>query len=270
MPELPEVETTLRGIAPHTNQQTIKAIIVRQPRLRWLVDPNIQCLVNSTITHCERRAKYIIMHTHKGAIIWHLGMSGSMKILPRHLPAEKHDHIDIIYHNNTLLRYTDPRRFGACLYVKTNPLQHKLLQNLGPEPLSDDFHIDYLYPICQQKSIAIKQIIMDSHIVTGVGNIYACEALFHSGIHPARKANNIAKKRLSELIRQIKNILQLAIKQGGTTLKDFTQSDGKPGYFKQHLHVYGRHNATCYQCKHPIKIIKQAQRSTFYCSYCQH
>ncbi len=270
MPELPEVETTLRGIEPHVTQQVIKQIIVRQAQLRWLIDPAIQTLVNSTILHCKRRAKYIIMQTDNGAIIWHLGMSGSMRILPHDSPAEKHDHVDIIYKNNMLLRYTDPRRFGACLFVKSNPLEHKLLANLGPEPLSDAFNIDYFYQLSRDKNTSIKQFIMDGHVVCGVGNIYACEALFKSGIHPTRKAGNISKKRMTILISSIKTILQLAIQQGGTTLKDFIQSDGKPGYFKQHLNVYGRNAETCFQCSKPIKTIKQAQRTTFYCGYCQH
>lgn len=269
MPELPEVETTLRGIEPHLTQQTISQVIVRQPQLRWLIDPAIQQLKNATILSCERRAKYIIMHTDKGALIWHLGMSGSMRILQLGAKIEKHDHVDLLCKNKTLLRYTDPRRFGACIYTQTNPLSHKLLLNLGPEPLSAEFNADYLFDLSRTKQTSIKQFIMDSHAVCGVGNIYACESLFKSGIHPKRKANNISKSRYSILVDAIKNILQKAIQQGGTTLKDFTQSDGKPGYFKQQLNVYGRKDEKCFNCDKPLKTIKQAQRTTFYCVHCQ-
>lgn len=270
MPELPEVETTLRGISPHIAQQTITKIIVRQPSLRWPVDPNTTTLQGAQITQLIRRAKYIIMGTNKGSLIWHLGMSGSMRILLQDSPAEKHDHIDVILNNGCILRYNDPRRFGACIFTTSDPLQHKLLSKLGPEPLHDDFNGDYLYAISRGKNTAIKSFIMDSHIVCGVGNIYACESLFHSQIHPTRKAGKIAKQRYINLANQIKDILSRSIQQGGTTLKDFTQSDGKPGYFKQQLSVYGRKGLACPVCQQAIKNIKQAQRSTFFCSECQH
>jgi len=270
MPELPEVETTLRGITPHITDQTIAQVIVRQPQLRWLIEPTISHLEGAQITHCERRAKYILMHTTQGALIWHLGMSGSMRILKKGAPTEKHDHVDILFENNVLLRYTDPRRFGACIYTQNSPLEHKLLSQLGPEPLSEDFNTNYLFELSRDKNTSIKQFIMDSHVVCGVGNIYACESLFSSGIHPKRKAGNISKKRLNILVKTIKAILEKAISQGGTTLKDFIQSNGKPGYFKQHLNVYGRKNETCFECHKTIKVCKQAQRSTFYCGHCQH
>lgn len=270
MPELPEVETTLRGIEPHIINQHIKQIIVRQPRLRWPIEPSIQQLIGSTIIACERRAKYIIIQTSNGALIWHLGMSGSMRILQEGAAIEKHDHVDILCNNKILLRYTDPRRFGACIHVDSDPFQHKLLTLLGPEPLSDQFNTDYIFQLSRAKNISIKQFIMDSHVVCGVGNIYACEALFKSGIHPLRKAGNISAKRYSKLVSVIKETLEHAIAQGGTTLKDFVNSDGKPGYFKQHLNVYGRKNKPCFNCAKTIKTIKQAQRSTFYCAHCQH
>jgi len=269
MPELPEVETTLRGIEPHILAQTIAKIIVRQPRLRWPIDPNITDLQGTEIIKCERRAKYIIMHTTDGYLIWHLGMSGSMRILREGAPVEKHDHVDVIFDNDVLLRYTDPRRFGACIYTLENPFEHKLLSHLGPEPLSNDFNGDYLFKKSRHKNISIKQFIMDGHIVVGVGNIYACESLFSSQIHPTRKAGSLSKKRLFVLTKCIKEILHNSITQGGTTLKDFTQSDGKPGYFKQHLNVYGHKDDPCPICKKPLKITKQAQRSTFYCGHCQ-
>lgn len=270
MPELPEVETTLRGVSTHINQQVISQVIVRQPQLRWLIEPTIQALVGATIVACERRAKYILMNTSNGSVIWHLGMSGSMRILQKGAPIEKHDHVDIIFDNNVMLRYTDPRRFGACIYVSSNPLKHKLLRDLGPEPFDDDFNASYLFALSRDKNTSIKQFIMDGHVVCGVGNIYACEALFKSTIHPTRKAGNISLKRYMVLVSAIKDILQKAIEQGGTTLKDFIQSDGKPGYFKQHLNVYGRKEKPCFICQKTIKTIKQAQRSTFYCGHCQH
>ncbi len=269
MPELPEVETTLRGIEPHILLHTIVKVVVRQPRLRWPIDPNIINLQGATIIKCERRAKYIIMQTSHGYLIWHLGMSGSMRILDKSTAVEKHDHVDIVLSNDLLLRYTDPRRFGACIYTQEDPLTHKLLSSLGPEPLSNAFNGDYLFNKSRHKNTTIKQFIMDGHIVVGVGNIYACESLFSSKIHPARKAGSISKKRLFNLTQHIKDVLLHSITQGGTTLKDFTQSDGKPGYFKQHLNVYGRKDELCFTCEKPIKITKQAQRSTYYCGHCQ-
>lgn len=269
MPELPEVETTLQGIKPYLLHQTIQNIIIRQASLRWPVDPTIQNLQQAQILDLKRRAKYILIYTSKGHMIWHLGMSGSMRILEQQDTPQKHDHIDIVLSTGQLLRYTDPRRFGACIYTLSNPYQHKLLTKLGPEPLSEAFNIDYLWPIAQQKSLTIKQFIMDSQVVVGVGNIYACEALFASGIDPTLKSKRITKKRLQLMLESIKAILQTAIKQGGTTLKDFTQSDGKPGYFKQQLKVYGRKSERCIQCKTTIKSIKQSQRTTFYCPSCQ-
>lgn len=270
MPELPEVETTLRGIEPHLIHQRIQQITVRQASLRWPVDPAIKNLQQADILSLQRRAKYIVMTTSKGHLIWHLGMSGSMRIVATKTVAQKHDHIDLVLTSGKRLRYTDPRRFGACIYTLSDPLEHKLLTTLGPEPLSPAFNIDYLWSIAKQKSITIKQLIMDSHVVVGVGNIYACEALFMSGINPTIKCNRVTKKRLQTMLDSIKTILSAAILQGGTTLKDFTQSDGKPGYFKQQLKVYGRKDEACTQCNSTIKTIKQSQRSTFFCPVCQH
>lgn len=269
MPELPEVETILRGIAPHITGQIITKVIVRQPQLRWLIEASIKQLNGATITHCERRAKYLLMHTTQGALIWHLGMSGSMRILKKGAKIEKHDHVDIVCDNDVLLRYTDPRRFGACIYTAAPPSEHKLLNLLGPEPLGDKFDSDYLFRLSRNKNTCIKQFIMDSRVVSGIGNIYACECLFASGIHPSRKAGKISKKRIEQLVAHIKIILQKAIDQGGTSLKDFIQSDGKPGYFKQHLNVYGRKDKKCFTCRNILKVIKQSQRSTFYCGQCQ-
>jgi len=263
MPELPEVETTCRGIAPHIEGQQVNTVIVRHPTLRWPVSPEVKNLLPGlTITKVKRRAKYLLLETDSGTLIIHLGMSGSLRIVDPHTPAEKHEHIDIIFNNNRCLRYKDPRRFGCFLWTDLPIQQH--------EPLSDSFDIDYFYHQAQRRKVPIKTFIMDGKVVVGVGNIYACEALFSSGIHPQRVANNISKKRLHTLLKNIKLILAQAIQQGGTTLKDFVNSEGKPGYFQQTLNVYGRKNLPCTACQSHIKQVTIAQRSSFYCPTCQH
>lgn len=268
MPELPEVETTLRGLEPHLVGQTISRIQIRQPRLRWPVPDDIHGLQGGTISSLQRRAKYLLMYSDQGNMIWHLGMSGSMRVLPDTAPAAKHEHIQIDFDNGCSLRYIDPRRFGALLYCDTDPLQHKLIRKLGPEPLCDDFNSEYLLQRCRQRSVAIKNIIMDGHIVVGVGNIYACESLFLSGINPKTKASRISARRMESLVNSIKTVLGQAIQQGGTTLQDFAQTDGRPGYFSQSLRVYGN-KADCPICSGPVSRITQGQRSTFYCKNCQ-
>lgn len=269
MPELPEVETTLRGIEPYLLGHVIRKIIVSEPRLRWPVAPEITQLEGAKILKLQRRAKYLLMFTDKGHMIWHLGMSGSMRILAQHLPQKVHEHVILQLDDKNSLRFRDPRRFGALLLTQHDPMQHKLLAQLGPEPLSDDFNVDYLLEKCRNRKTAIKNLIMDSHVVVGVGNIYACESLFSSGINPKTIAMRISRARIQRLVAAIKRILQQAISQGGTTLQDFTQADGKPGYFAQQLQVYGLENQKCQQCAQPIKRITQGQRSTFYCSRCQ-
>ena len=268
MPELPEVETTLRGLEPHLLGRRISQIQIRQPRLRWPVPTEILSLQGSTIQSLQRRAKYLLMYTDQGNMIWHLGMSGSMRILPSTEPSTRHEHIKITLDNGASLRYIDPRRFGALLFSDDDPLQHKLIHSLGPEPLSDDFNSDYLIESCKQRSSAIKNVIMDGHTVVGIGNIYACESLFLSAINPKTKACRISARRLQALVQAIKTILQQAIQQGGTTLQDFAQTDGRPGYFSQSLNVYGN-KADCPVCARPVTRITQGQRSTFYCKNCQ-
>lgn len=271
MPELPEVETTRRGIAPHIEGQHVSQVVVRQGKLRWPVSPEISTLLPGLrINQVKRRAKYLLIETDKGTLIIHLGMSGSLRVIDASIEPEKHEHIDIIFSNNKCLRYKDPRRFGSLLWSSSAIEGHKLIQHLGPEPLSELFNIDDLYPKAKRKKTPIKSLIMDGHVVVGVGNIYASEALFQSGIHPKRAANNISKTRLINLISAIKNILAQAIEQGGTTLKDFVNSDGNPGYFQQTLNVYGQKGKPCPCCRTPIKQIVIAQRSTFYCPHCQH
>jgi formamidopyrimidine-DNA glycosylase len=268
MPELPEVETTMRGIEPHVCGQTIERFIVRHHQLRWPVPPETTDMVGRLIQTVSRRGKYILMRLDQGSLIWHLGMSGSMAIQPINTPPQKHEHIEIQLTSGQSLKYRDPRRFGALLYYKDNPLHHRLLRDLGPEPLSDGFDVDHLKSKCLNKSSSIKSVIMDSHNVTGVGNIYACESLFSAGINPFRKAGSISNKRLDKLVGAIKAILSAAILQGGTTLQDFTQVDGKPGYFAQSLSVYGMKGA-CTICHTNIKKMAQNQRSSYFCPKCQ-
>lgn len=275
MPELPEVETTKNGIAPYLLKNIFKKIIVRQEQLRWKIPKKLhQTLKAHKILSIERRAKYILINTtNNGSLLIHLGMSGSLQILtPEKItPAQKHDHVDFILTNNHIMRYTDPRRFGAILWIDSNnPLEHKLLNHLGPEPLSKSFSSNYLLKKINHKKTSIKQAIMDSKIVVGVGNIYANEALFLSQIRPDRLAKSLSIEEAKLLTKNIKNILKKAIKQGGTTLKDFKNSNGKPGYFKQELLVYGRKNLACLICKSILIEIRQNNRSSIFCKKCQH
>lgn len=269
MPELPEVETSRRGIEPYILNKKVSDVIIRQKQLRWPVPATLKTqLVKQIIQQVERRGKYILLRTQAGTVIIHLGMSGSLRILDKNIAAEKHDHVDIVF-SKKVLRLRDPRRFGSVLWTKLDPLKHKLLINLGPEPLSDEFTAEYLFSTSRKRKVAIKTFLMNSHIVVGVGNIYANESLFSSGINPKRTANKISLARYERLVSTIKDILSRSIKQGGTTLRDFTQQDGTPGYFQQTLLVYGRSGEACPQCGNTIKQITQTQRSSFYCTHCQ-
>ena len=269
MPELPEVETCRRGITPYLLNQRVESIIIRQPKLRWPIPKTIQNMCGQIINHISRRGKYLLFNTNTGSAILHLGMSGRLHLLKQKIEAKKHDHVDICMENGACLRFCDPRRFGALLWTETEPQQHPLLVKLGPEPLSNNFNTDYLYTKAQKSKRPIKLLIMDSQIVVGVGNIYANEALFQAGIHPRRMSQRIAKRRIKVLVSAIKAVLKKAIKAGGTTLRDFHASDGKPGYFQQKLQIYGRAQQSCIICHTTIKIIRLGQRSTFYCSNCQ-
>ena len=269
MPELPEVETTCRGIAPYTEGQVVTKVVVRQPKLRWPVPDNLQELVGQTVRQVSRRAKYVLLEAESGTVMLHLGMSGSLRVVEADLAPEKHDHVDLVLASGKAIRLHDPRRFGAVLWTQQAIEQHKLIQHLGPEPLTETFNADYLYNCAQKRSIAVKQFIMDAQVVVGVGNIYASESLFMAGISPKRAANKVSKARYVQLTDCIKQVLARSIAQGGTTLRDFVQAEGKPGYFQQQLNVYGRTNEPCRLCAAPIKQIKQGQRSTFYCSNCQ-
>ncbi len=270
MPELPEVETTLRGIMPFITGQKISNVIVRDRRLRWPIPRQIaKSLLGDTIICVQRRAKYLLLKTNSGTLIIHLGMSGNLRILPTSEPAIKHDHFEIIFENNHCLRFHDPRRFGCVLWTKMDPMKHKLLNALGIEPLGSQLTGEFLYKRSRKRKIAIKPFLMNSKVVVGVGNIYASEALFLAGINPLRSVSRMSLNKYTLLAEKIKHVLNSAIEQGGTTLRDFVSSEGKPGYFQQKLNVYGRQGEECVICKKHIKQIRQGQRSTFYCPKCQ-
>ncbi|MGV6827586.1 MAG: bifunctional DNA-formamidopyrimidine glycosylase/DNA-(apurinic or apyrimidinic site) lyase [bacterium] len=270
MPELPEVETTRRGIAPHIEQHQVTKVVVRERRLRWPIPTTLgRTLAGQALQSLDRRAKYLLFRMDTGTLLIHLGMSGSLRIVSPDQTAEKHDHVDIHWSDGTVLRFTDPRRFGAVLWLGKNAEQHALLEKLGPEPLAEDFTADWLYKRSRGRRVAIKQFIMDQHTVTGVGNIYANESLFMAGIHPTRQAGRISLTRYQQLQQAIQQVLSAAIEQGGTTLRDFVGGDGKPGYFKQQLHVYGREGEACTSCGKPLHSIRISNRATVYCSQCQ-
>ena len=270
MPELPEVETTLRGLEPHLTGQRIADAVIRQPHLRWEIPRDCRYILrNQTIRALQRRAKYLLVECDSGMLILHLGMSGSLRILPADVPPKVHEHFDLVLENGTLMRLRDPRRFGAVLWHAGDPAQHPLLAKLGPEPLEQSFDADHLYHATRTRSIAIKLAIMDSHVVVGVGNIYANEALFRAGIRPQLAANKLSKPRSARLVQTLREVLTEAIALGGSTLRDFVGTDGNTGYFQQHYFVYGRGGEPCRVCATPIKHIQQGQRSSFYCPQCQ-
>jgi formamidopyrimidine-DNA glycosylase len=269
MPELPEVETTCRGIAPHITGKRVSRVIVRNPNLRWPVSRRLgKELTGQTINSVSRRAKYLLLHTAAGTVILHLGMSGSLRLVETAAPVSKHDHVDIVF-NRLVLRLTDPRRFGSLHWTRRPPEQHWLISTLGYEPLGDDFTGDYLYRCSRDRKVAIKQFIMNSHIVVGIGNIYASEALYMAGIHPQRAAGKVSRKKYQLLAEVIREVLNDSIAQGGTSLRDFVNGHGQPGYFKLHLNVYGKSGEPCTSCGGAIREIRQGQRSTFYCPSCQ-
>lgn len=270
MPELPEVETSRRGIAPHILGKTFKDVVVRQPQLRWPVPVELADRVRgSSLDHLDRRGKYLLLATANGTAILHLGMSGNLRICSADQPVLKHDHVDFLFTDGTLMRFNDQRRFGAVLWTNQPAEQHPLLAELGPEPLSNAFNARYLLERCRNRRTPIKSLIMDSHIVVGVGNIYASESLFMAGLHPNRPASTLDLICCEQLCAAIKAVLQWAIDQGGTTLRDFVNAQGKPGYFQQSLSVYGRAGLACLKCAEPIQQLKIGQRASYFCQTCQ-
>lgn len=270
MPELPEVETTLNGIRPYLEGLKIARLEVRQRKLRWSIPENLEHEVEGAdVVALQRRGKYILVHLVRGGLLIHLGMSGSMRVLLNNELPGKHDHFDIINQCGQIIRYRDPRKFGCLLHTSKDLLQHPRLIDLGVEPLSDDFTAPNLYRLSRKRLTPIKSFIMDGKIVVGVGNIYASEALFLAGIHPMRQCGKLSLVRYRKLVDAVRYILVRAIRQGGTTLQDFTGADGAPGYFEQSLSVYQREGDRCIKCAAGIKRRVIAQRSAFYCPKCQ-
>jgi formamidopyrimidine-DNA glycosylase len=274
VPELPEVETTRRGIAPYLIGRRVLGVTLRRPDLRWPIPAAIsELLPGQRIDAVERRAKYLLLHTEIGSALLHLGMSGVLRVLPPDAPVGKHDHVDITLERTAtqadrILRFTDPRRFG-CLLWQAPGETHPLLANLGPEPLTDAFDGDLLWHLSRGRTAAVKLFLMDNAVVVGVGNIYASEALFAAGIDPRRAAGSVSRVRYARLAAEVKRILAWAIERGGTTLRDFLNPDGAPGYFFRELNVYGRAGEPCHVCGTAIRQVVLGQRSTFWCPHCQ-
>jgi formamidopyrimidine-DNA glycosylase len=269
LPELPEVETTRRGIAPHILGRRLDRLCVREKRLRWPIPDTLPGLLQGQrVGALSRRGKYLLMQLERGHLLIHLGMSGSLRILAADQPPAKHDHFDLVF-GRRCLRFHDPRRFGALIWTTDQPEQHPLLARLGPEPLSDAFDGDHLYRLAAGRRTPVKQFIMDGKVVVGVGNIYASESLYRCGIHPQRPCGRISRARYERLAEAVKAVLALAIEQGGTTLRDFVNGEGKPGYFAQQLQVYGRTGAPCPGCGNPVSQRTIGQRSSYYCARCQ-
>lgn len=272
MPELPEVETTRLGLLPLVGK-TVQSVTIRHPSLRWPIPSDlVTTLPNQSLNAITRRAKYLLCDfgdAKSGTLLLHLGMSGRICLLDDNYPPEKHDHFDIMFTDQSVLRLRDPRRFGAVLWINNKLSDHVLLNQLGPEPLDETFNAGYLHAALANKSLAIKNAIMDGHVVVGVGNIYASESLFRARIHPEASAKTISMKQCEALVREIKATLQDALNAGGSSLRDFFGADGNPGYFQQSYFVYARTNEPCQVCGEAIQNIRLGQRSTFFCPRCQ-
>jgi formamidopyrimidine-DNA glycosylase len=270
VPELPEVETTRRGVEPHVLGRQVTAVRVHDRRLRWPVPAALaRELPGRRIESVQRRAKYLLFRAGDRCLLVHLGMSGRLRVMPDSQPAQAHDHLDILLDSGCMLRLHDPRRFGCALWVRGDPLRHVLLRSLGPEPLGHDFSGGYLFARSRGRSAPVKCFLMDGRIVVGVGNIYASEALFRAGIHPLRAAGRITRTRYAALAAAVHEVLTAALRQGGTTLRDYVGADGSTGYFQQQLNVYDRAGLPCPRCGATIKQRVISQRSSFYCSSCQ-
>jgi len=269
MPELPEVETTRLALLPHVEGRLVTGVTLRRPDLRWPIPVEIvRLLPGQRVLGLRRRAKYLLLDLAPGSAILHLGMSGCLRVVATAHPPERHDHVDIALDSGQVIRFTDPRRFG-CLLWQPQGETHKLLQDLGPEPLSGDFSGDYLFERSRGRTTSVKTFLMDQGIVVGVGNIYAVETLFRSGIAPGRAAGRVSRERYANLAQAVKKVLRQAIKSGGTTLRDFLHPDGLPGYFKQKLLVYGRDGLPCLHCGHPLRANRLGNRATVWCGHCQ-
>ena len=271
MPELPEVETTRRGVEPHVVGQQIVALAVHEPRLRWPVAADLPARVaGARVEGAARRAKYLLFPLDTGAtLILHLGMSGSLRVLPADTPRRTHDHLDVVLGNGLALRFNDPRRFGSLHCAEGDPGLHPLLRQLGPEPLEAGFDGERLWQASRGRRVALKSLIMDSHVVVGVGNIYASEALFLAGIRPRRQARGLRRAEADRLAVAIREVLAKAVQVGGTTLRDYVGADGNPGYFRQQLFVYERAGEPCRVCGAPVRHAVLGQRSTYWCATCQ-
>lgn len=270
MPELPEVETTRRGLAPHVRGRRIRALKVYERRLRWPLPAGLAAkLAGQRILSTGRRGKYLLLNLGSGALIVHLGMSGNLRLVPAASPRVRHDHFDLVLDSGRALRFNDPRRFGSLLYVRGDPLAHRLLAHLGPEPFSRGFDAGYLWRITRGRRVAVKQLLMNSRLVVGVGNIYASEALFRARIRPQRAARSLTRPEAARLVRAVRAVLKAAIRAGGTTLRDYLRTDGSPGYFRQRLYVYERAGLPCRRCGTKVRAVSQGQRSTYYCPACQ-
>ncbi len=269
MPELPEVEVTRRGVAPHVIGRSVTAVAVYEPRLRWRVPDALSALAGSRVGALRRRAKYLVFEFGQGCLIVHLGMSGSLRVLPAGTPPGPHDRVDIVF-GDRLLRLRDPRRFGAVLWTAGPAEAHPLLAGLGVEPLSRALDASRMHAIARGRRTPIKQLLMDSRRIAGIGNIYANEALFAAGIDPRRRAGRLTRERCARLARSIKLTLRAAIRAGGSSLRDFVASDGRPGYFQMRYRVYDRAGQPCRECGTPIRRIVQGQRATYFCPRCQH
>lgn len=268
MPELPEVETTRRGLEPLLKNQIIKRIHIHRSKLRWVIPKIVKSLEQQILISITRRGKYLIFTTQKGSILIHLGMSGYLQLLPENQPLKKHDHFEMAFGNGYSLRLNDSRRFGAVLYTQ-DPKTHPLLNRLGIEPLNKNFNSKFLFKKLQNTERAIKLCIMDSSIVVGIGNIYANESLFLAKINPNRQGKSLTISECNALVTSAKKVLRKAIKAGGTTIKDFQNAEGKPGYFSQKLKIYGRTDKNCYNCNQPIRSSRLGQRITLWCDSCQ-
>ncbi len=270
MPELPEVETTRRGIEPLVVNKVIAQVRIYNGSLRWPVPPELTTLLpGQSVAAVGRRSKYLLFDFTQGTMIIHLGMTGHLRVDTSQADKRKHDHVEITFTDGTALRYNDPRRFGSFFWTSGDPLQHVRLASLGPEPFDDEFNATYLYSLSRNRKLAVKPFLMDAHVVVGVGNIYASEALYRAGISPLRPAGKVSKAAFQRLVQSVTMILNEAIAAGGTTIRDFANSEGKPGYFTQELRVYGRAGQKCKACDTLVKLVRLGQRSTFYCPACQ-